>query len=341
MKYPVLLDHSTIGITPVSNGIFSEAEEMFEQAFKRMEERGFKIVLNEDIWGQKKARAVSAEKRAAGLVQMMTDPNIDVIMPPWGGHLAVELLEHLDFDKLQTKWLTGYSDISTLLLAVTLKTGIATAHMANIVDLRGSHMDEVTARWLDVLSGEPGQQIIQTSSERYQLEWDHEHPTDIVFNLTEKTEWKAVDAKGHDLTEARFEGRVLGGCIDTMRHLIGTPYGDVAAFRDNHTEGEDILWYIDVSELDTVDLKRSLTQMKYAGWFESAAGVMFGRVGKPSVKEDYTYKNVYQDLAQELGKPVIYDVDFGHKPPQMAIINGAYGMIEMIEDKGQLTQWFK
>ncbi|TDL98024.1 LD-carboxypeptidase [Macrococcus brunensis] len=341
MKYPVLLDDSTIGITPVSNGIFSEAEDMFNQAFKRMEERGFKIVLNEDIWGQEKARAASAEKRAAGLADMMADPNIDVIMPPWGGHLALEILEHLDFDTLQVKWLTGYSDISTILLAITLKTGIATAHMANIVDLRGRHMDKVTARWLDVLSCQQGAQIIQTSSERYQLEWDHEHPTDIVFNLTEKTKWKAVDEKGQDLSEARFEGRVLGGCIDTMRHLIGTSYGDIPAFREKHTEGEDVLWYIDVSELDTVDLKRSLTQMKYAGWFESTAGLIFGRVGKPSVKEDYTYKNVYQDIARELGKPVIYDVDFGHKPPQMAIINGAYGMIEMIEDKGQLIQRFK
>lgn len=341
MRYPELKEHSTIGITPVSNGIFASAEEMFEVAFNRMEERGFKLIKNNDIWGQEKARAATAEERAEGLMAMMLDDAIDIIMPPWGGHLAVEVLEHIDFDRLQLKWLTGYSDISTLLLAITLRTGIATAHMGNIVDLRGERMDSVTARWIDVLKTKQDGSVTQHSSEKYQEEWDHEHPTEIVFNLTGQTKWKAIDAEAEPMADVHFEGRILGGCIDTFRHLIGTPYGDVQTFREKYTNGEKVVWYIDDSELDTVDLKRSLMQMKYAGWFKDTAGILFSRVGKPSVKENYLYKNVYEDMARELGVPVIYDVDFGHKPPQMTIINGAYGMIELLEDKGRLTQYFK
>ena len=54
---------------------------------------------------------------------MMQDENIQMIFPTWGGELLIEILDFVDFDALQPKWIVGYSDISTLLLAVTLKQG--------------------------------------------------------------------------------------------------------------------------------------------------------------------------------------------------------------------------
>lgn len=340
MKYPELTAPYSIGVTPVSNGIYSEAEQMFEQTFKRMEERGFILKINEDSWGQQIARAASSEVRAQGLMEMINDEEVDIIMPPWGGHLSIEVLEKLDFDRLPSKWITGYSDISPIALAMTLNKGIATAHMANIVDLRGKAMDDVTARWLEVLSTKPGETVIQVSSEMYQEEWDHEHPTDIVFKLSELTEWKALDAAGQKVRGMHIEGRLLGGCIDCFRHLIGTPYGDVQHFRRQYTEMEPVIWFIDDSELDSVELKRSLIQMKYAGWFDDCAGLLFGRVGKPLEKEGYTYEMVYAEMAVELNVPVIYDMDFGHKPPQVTLITGSYGMIETNDGKGEVRQTF-
>lgn len=340
MKYPEMTPDYVIGVTPVSNGIYRETEDLFKETFKRMEERGFKIKKKDEIWGQENARACSGEERAQDLMEMMNDEEVDIIMPPWGGHLAVEMLEHLDFSKLTPKWITGYSDISTVMLPITLKTGIATAHMANIVDLRGEEMDDVTGRWFEVLNTRAGETVRQVSSELYQEEWDHEHPTSIVFKLSEQTEWKGFDAEGERVSGMHMEGRMLGGCIDCIRHLIGTEYGDIKQFRKQHTDGESILWYIDDSELDTVDFKRSLVQMQYAGWFNNCAGIIFSRVGKPKMKESYQYKDVYREMATALNVPVLYDVDFGHKPPQMTIINGAYGMIDMEKGKGQLMQQF-
>ncbi|KAA1037624.1 LD-carboxypeptidase [Macrococcus equipercicus] len=340
MKYPEMKPDYVIGVTPVSNGIYRETETLFKNTFARMEERGFKIKKKAEIWGQENARACSGEERAEGLIAMMNDDEVDIIMPPWGGHLAVEMLEHLDFSKLKPKWLTGYSDISTVMLPITLKTGIATAHMANIVDLRGEAMDEVTAKWLQVLNTKSGDSVEQVSSKLYQEEWDHENPTSIVFKLSEQTEWKGFDAAGEKVSGMHMEGRMLGGCIDCFRHLIGTEYGDIEAFRKNHTNNESIVWYIDDSELDTVDFKRSLVQMMYAGWFKDCAGIIFSRVGKPKIKESYQYEDVYREMATTLNVPVLYDVDFGHKPPQMTIINGAYGMIDMEQGKGHFTQRF-
>lgn len=341
MRYPQLNErHHVIGVTPVSNGIYKETEEMFVTTFQRMRERGFQLVINEQTWGQEKARAASAEERAAGLIEMSRHKDVDIVMPPWGGHLAVEVLEYLNMTKLAPKWIGGYSDISTVLLAITLQTGIATANMANIVDLRGEYMDSVTAQWLSVLETREGDFVTQIASEQYQVEWDHEHPTDIVFNLAKPTRWNAIDKEGNDVENLLLEGRLVGGCIDVIRSLVGTPYGNIDEFRRLYTDMEPLLWYFDVSELDTVDLKRVLIQMKYAGWFNDCGGIIFGRVGKPSIKEDYSYKNVYDEMVELLSVPVMYNVDIGHQPPQMTMINGCYAQFALENSKGRLIQRF-
>lgn len=102
---------------------------------------------------------------------MIKDDGIDVLIPPWGGELLIEALEFIDFDALQDKWIVGYSDISVLLLAVTLTTGLATAHGANLIDLRGEYSDDTTALWQAVLETPVGESIVQHSSLKYQREW--------------------------------------------------------------------------------------------------------------------------------------------------------------------------
>ena len=47
------------------------------------------------------------------------------------------------------------------------------------------------------------------------------------------------------------------------------------------------------------------------------------------------------ELADELSVPVIYDIDCGHVPPQMTVINGAYAEIEVENGKGQIKQVFR
>jgi muramoyltetrapeptide carboxypeptidase LdcA involved in peptidoglycan recycling len=39
-----------------------------------------------------------------------------------------------------------------------------------------------------------------------------------------------------------------------------------------------------------------------------------------------------------LNVPVIYDADIGHIPPQMQIVNGAYGKVEFADGRATVTQ---
>lgn len=120
----------------------------------------------------------------------------------------------MDFDSIPNKWILGYSDTSLLLLAITLNTGIATAHGTNLVDLRGEDCDETTAMWEIVLATEAGGSIVQYSSAKFQKEWDFESPSPTVFHLTEETSWKTTSPE-----KVLIQGRLLGGCADIIRHL--------------------------------------------------------------------------------------------------------------------------
>jgi muramoyltetrapeptide carboxypeptidase len=336
ITYPILKKEGNIGVTAPSSGVPSELHELIKQASKRMTEKGFNVTCGETIWTQKKAKSAPARKRAEEFNQMMQDPTIDLVIPPWGGELLIEMLEHVEFEKLDKKWLLGYSDTSMLLLAITLKIGMATAHGTNLVDLRGEFSDDTTGMWESVLTTKTGESILQHSSDLYQKQWDHGNPSPCVFHLTEKTSWKTIANE-----DVNIEGRLLGGCIDIVRHLIGTPYGDVDTFRKQFINEEPVIWYFENCELSTTDLRRTLIQMKLAGWFKNCSGILFGRSATNIPVNDYTLNDVYKELADELQIPIVYDIDCGHVPPQLTLINGAFAEVKVTNGQGTVLQHFK
>ncbi|WLR42236.1 LD-carboxypeptidase [Bacillus carboniphilus] len=336
IRYPILSNDATVGVTAPSSGVPVELHHLLHQAREKFQEQNVQVVFGETVWTQKKAKSADAKTRANEFNQMMQNDNVDVIIPPWGGELLIETLEYIDFENIKEKWIVGYSDTSLLLLAITLKTGIATAHGTNFVDLRGKETDPTTAMWKTVLSTEVGSSVVQYSSPFYQKEWKHGNPTPVVFNLTEKTEWKTISCK-----EQSLKGRLLGGCIDVIRHLAGTPFGNIQSFQQKYIHDEPIIWFFENCELSTTDLRRSLVQMKLAGWFDHCSGVLFGRSEANHSVGDYTVEDVYWDLSEELNVPIIYDIDCGHKPPQVTLINGAFAEVTVENGKGKVTQCFR
>ncbi|HBQ76940.1 MAG TPA: LD-carboxypeptidase [Exiguobacterium sp.] len=324
MKYPFLgWTGQTIGVTAPSSGLREQQQEWVERAVEQVQARQMNVRLGETIWSHQLAASAPVKQRAEELNQMMTDETIDAVIPPFGGERAIDLLPELALATYQPKWLLGYSDISTLLLSLTLQTGMATAHGPNFVELRSEEWDETTSAWRRVLATPTGGTVTQWASDRYQSEWtDQERPAGSLFQLTEATEWKALDER------TEVTGRILGGCLETIRHLIGTPYGDVQRFQREEINGEPILWYFEVSEASSAEVHRTLRQMAYAGWFDHAAGFLFGRTSA-RITEDLTWLDVYQYLADETALPVLYDLDIGHQPPQLTLINGATGTVRI------------
>ncbi|MGB7998982.1 MAG: LD-carboxypeptidase, partial [Anaerobacillus sp.] len=210
------------------------------------------------------------------------------------------------------------------------------AHGTNLVDLRGEYSDETTGMWQRVLSTKKGESVRQHSSDKYQKEWQFDKPTPCVFDLTEQTEWKSITHKN-----TKIQGRLLGGCIDVVRHLIGTPFGNVKYFREQYIGHESIIWYFENCDMSTTDLRRTFVQMKLAGWFTNCSGIMFGRSSTNTTVGNYRIEDVYYELFEELQVPIIYDIDCGHVPPQITLINGSYAEVEVQNGKGTVLQHFR
>ena len=132
--------------------------------------------------------------------------------------------------------------------------------------------------------------------------------------LPRPTRWRTLG----DREIGTLRGRLLGGCLETIAMLPGTPFGDLDAFAPE----DDLLVYVEVAEVDAYTAARMLHHLRLAGWFDRATGILVGRTSAPDAS-DYTQVDALRDALGGLDVPVLYDLDLGHVPPQLALVNGA------------------
>ena len=251
IRYPQpLAPGNTIGVAAPSSGVGESLYHYLEESKRNMERLGFDVLESPSLRHNIKCVSASKEERAAEMNEFFHNPNIQAIIPPWGGEFLMDILPLLDWEALKTlppKWVMGYSDISTFLFAYTLITGTASAHGTNYVDLRSNALDPVTARWIDVLQTKYGGQITQSSSTHYQSAWKPESPG---FNLDTPSRWKQLGHSEDADTAVSFSGRLIGGCMDTISSLIGTPYAPVQSYLDQYCADEGTIWYLESCEMN-------------------------------------------------------------------------------------------
>lgn len=337
IRYPKPLQAGqTIGVTATSSGVAKEQHHLLHESKQQFNNRGFAVEIGATAWTQVKSASAPKEVRAAELMTMLRDPDIAVIIPPWGGEILMEILPLLDWDAIEPKWILGYSDTSTLLFAMTVKTGIATAHGTNFIDLRSDAWDPTTSKFLEVLRSSNGSIVEQYSSEHYQSKWQHTAPSNpYVFKLDSNTKWEVIG--GGDVTIA---GRLLGGCVDTIGNLVGTPFGDIPSFQKDYLNHEPILWYLENCEFSAPDFHRTLLQMHYAGWFDNASGIIFGRTPAGQAVDGFTLVDSMQRIKELTQLPIIYNADIGHVPPQITFVNGAVGKVRVADGKATVITEF-
>ena len=134
-----------IAVTAPSSGVSGPAIARLDLVLNHLQSLGYRIVEGSCLRSEHKNASAPRDQRAQELMQFLTDPKISAILPPWGGELASELLELVDFEMLrsvQPKWLLGFSDLSTLQLPLTLRElGVpefSDENLAELVDLAGS-----------------------------------------------------------------------------------------------------------------------------------------------------------------------------------------------------------
>ncbi|GKV79077.1 LD-carboxypeptidase [Pectobacterium carotovorum subsp. carotovorum] len=337
---PKLVPGDLIAITAPSSGVPQHLHPRLELAIKNLKEKGFRVREGECLRTQHKNKSASKTSRAKELMCYLTDPEIKAVMPPWGGDLAIELLELLDFNllaKTEPKWFVGFSDLSTFHFPLTTLSGWSTVHGPNLMDLGAKELDPTTQAIWDILESDRGTVVKQHASTAFQIDenqWGT--ATDTGFNLTQKTRWKHLDGT---TSSAHFQGRLIGGCLDIISRLAGTPFGNLSLFRAQHHD-EGVILYFENVEMNPCELTRALFSLRLQGWFNDLKGVLIGRSAAPDVS-DPTRQHYLDALRSALGDltiPVLYDVDIGHIPPQMSLVNGAKANVVFTENSGSVTQ---
>jgi muramoyltetrapeptide carboxypeptidase LdcA involved in peptidoglycan recycling len=155
------------------------------------------------------------------------------------------------------------------------------------------------------------------------------------FNLTEEVIYKNLYGNNKE----EFEGRLIGGCIDVLKVIIGTEFDNTNKFCKQFDEG--MIWYLENCEMSVCELYRSLWQMKNAGWFENANAFLIGRTRANNAIGEFSYEDVLHKVFDDMNVKVIYDVDFGHVQPQWAMVNGSYAKFEYKDGKGKMETYLK
>lgn len=310
--------------------------ERLDVAIHDVEARGYEVVVGQCMDGSGHVSAPAAD-RARELMAMLTDPDIRAVVPPWGGETAIDLLPLLDWDRLreaEPTWLVGYSDLSTILTPLTLLTGTATVH-GNCLMETPYRVPEGLSSWLDITTAPLGHRFTQTPPERHRAAGRDDfraHPEVREFTLDTPGRWTRLDGDG----DVEVEGRLIGGCIETLCNLAGTPYGDTTAFARAHAP-EGLLVYVEAAEDNAFTICRNLHGMRLAGFFDKANAVIVGRTSAPG-GSSLTQHQAVLDALGVLDVPIIADVECGHVPPYLPIVNGARGRIVHTSTRSELTQ---
>ncbi len=128
--------------------------ERFEQGVKIWRDRGYDLVIPDDLsqpWGY---LAGTDEQRCQQLIEAWNDPESVAIACARGGYGSTRLLEKLDWSQLRDrpKWLIGFSDITALLWGLAKHKGMGGLH-APVLTTLGNEPERSQQQLFDWLEG--------------------------------------------------------------------------------------------------------------------------------------------------------------------------------------------
>lgn len=338
MLYPRNLEKGyKIGVTATSAGFDTEVDLIrLDSGIKHFEALGYPVTVTDNVQKNFRGRSSDGPTRAKELLQLFSDPEIRVIMAASGGDYLVEMLSCLDLDFIgsHAKWMQGYSDTTGIVFTMTTNLDMATLYTNNFSSFG---MEPWHSSLTDNLKILEGQDIIQNSYDKYQDGYKARVTGFEGFAPEKDVKWINLYPPGCAADkELVIHGRALGGCLDVMLNLIGTRFDKTKEFIRKYRE-DKILWFLESFDLGSEALTRGLWQLKEAGWFEHAAGFIFGRPAMYPEDSDTAYGEAVLSVLGELRLPVILEADIGHKPPQLTMMNGAIATVRSFSGKGSIN----
>ena len=330
MKRPRFLKPGdTVGICAPSFGAAEQPYRMrLESAVEHFREKGYRVDLSPSALKNGRLASADAKTRAEEFTSAYL--NCDAVFSAGGGEVMMEILPYLDFERLKNappKFFVGYSDntvltytLATLSDTVSLYAYCAPTFGMNVWD---DSLNDVFA----FLTGEKTEFSGYPYYEAGSVRGDAQNALE-GFRLTERSRWKHTE----DLS---VRGRLIGGCLDVLRLLPGTPYDKTREFIETYRK-DGIVWALENCELSPMDVIRALWQLKQAGWFRYAKAFLFGRSFNRAEQFGLDFLRAAEYALSDLNVPKVFDADFGHLPPSMPIATGSLAVCSVSDGKGVL-----
>ena len=319
-----------IGICAPSAGIGGKADS-FAMSLEVLESAGYETYTTDSVWNDELPSA-SAPTRGREFNELFADDDIAMVMSASGGDYNIEMLPYIDQDIVRNhpKWFAGYSDPTNIQMLLTTVLDIATIYGVNAGAWDWRPLHEFQHSALSVIAGDIP---VQHSYEYWAGGFDEETGSYIIDTPVEWTALYNDDGEFREIDTLDVTGRLIGGCIDVIDWVIGTPYEDLAGFCERYAD-DGLIWYFDNFELTPMNLFYTMTKMKFMGLFDNAKAVIFGRVCFPGEATDIDYLEQLERVLTDV--PVIWGADIGHTKPSMTIVNGAIGHLVFEEGYAEL-----
>ena len=275
-----------IGIVAPSSGANDPVAH--ERGLQRLRDLGHQVTDFSAIYSPHQRFAADDAARLAQLHAAARDPEIDVVIALRGGYGLSRLLPEIDFELLANsgKQWVGHSDFTALQMGLLAQTGA------------GSFA---------------GPMICDDFSRLECSAFTQQHFWQCLDQSQLKLEVQAAGSP-----ELSLEGRLWGGNLAILAHLVGTPWMPVI-------DG-GILFIEDVNE-HPYRVERMLLQLWHAGILQRQKAVLFGDFSGYRLSEHdrgYDFSSMLDWLAGHTGLPLLRGLPFGHTVDKLTLPVGAH-----------------
>ncbi|NCP83944.1 MAG: LD-carboxypeptidase [Bacteroidetes bacterium] len=253
-----------------------------------LEQRGYSVRVGQTCYSKTDYLAGDDALRANEFLDFIEDDSIDAVFCTRGGFGSMKILRMLDFDliKEKRKLLVGFSDITSLLLAIYAKTGVpGISGMMPVYHFSADFIpkNEEQQFWSLVETGE--------------FEYEFSQP------LT----------KLNDVEEFIFSGPILAGTLSLLTKLLGTPY-------EPNFNGH-ILLIEDIGER-THKLESYFEHLSLSGALNDSVALLLGEF-TPAESEEYSEVPSHEQLINRVfknyRKPFYSNLNYGHIPNLLSV----------------------
>lgn len=305
LKPPRLKTGDLIGIISPASRIANPAR--IDQGVAYLERLGYRTVTGKHILNTYGYLAGTDEERVADLHAMFANPEIKAIMCIRGGYGTPRLLSLIDYRLIarNPKIFVGYSDITSLQLAIWKRCGLVTFQGPMVGVDMPDQLDASTEElfWRLLTSPKKAGSVIPPGTESVMLR------------------------------KGKGTGRLLGGNLAHLAGAVGTVY--MPSFKDA------LLFIEDIGE-EPYRIDRMLTQLRHAKVIDQVKGVLGGQFTdceiKDATKPTLTVDEVLREFGQMCQPPFLAHLPFGHEAHKMTIpmgikakVDAGAGTLEFLE----------